>query len=182
MMQSVHTRDEIVQGLVTSFDLVLEEFESTNEAILHQSNQEKWSIAEQMAHLIQSNFPIASALKSPKERLKVFGQLDRETRTYEVLKGVYKAALASGTAVATGKFLPDISKYTNQAAFGLSWKQIKEKFVARAQEWTEEDLDEYVLIHPALGKLSVREMLFFTIFHNLHHLASIKQLKTQFYA
>ena len=36
-------------------------------------------------------------------------------------------------------------------------------------EWSEEDLSSYVIPHPILGKFSVREMLYFTIFHTTHH-------------
>jgi len=30
-------------------------------------------------------------------------------------------------------------------------------------------VDQYQLPHPVLGKLTIREMLFFTIYHNLRH-------------
>jgi hypothetical protein len=39
--------------------------------------------------------------------------------------------------------------------------------------WREEDLDYYRLPHPLLGKLTVREMLFFTVYHNYHHPRSL---------
>ena len=35
------------------------------------------------------------------------------------------------------------------------------------------DLDRYRLPHPLLGKLTVREMLFFTVYHNYHHVRSV---------
>ena len=41
--------------------------------------------------------------------------------------------------------------------------------VAAAEKWDEKELDEYYLPHPILGKLTVREILFFTIYHNLRH-------------
>jgi uncharacterized damage-inducible protein DinB len=34
-------------------------------------------------------------------------------------------------------------------------------------------LDRLRLPHPALGKLTVREMLFFTIYHNIHHVENV---------
>jgi hypothetical protein len=39
--------------------------------------------------------------------------------------------------------------------------------------WREEDLDRYRLPHPLLGKLTVREMLLFTVYHNYHHPRSL---------
>ena len=39
----------------------------------------------------------------------------------------------------------------------------------KVENWKESDLDKYVLPHPLLGKISLREMLYFTDFHILHH-------------
>lgn len=39
----------------------------------------------------------------------------------------------------------------------------------RVDSWTEQDLDTVLLPHPLLGKLTVREMLYFTIYHAQHH-------------
>jgi hypothetical protein len=36
--------------------------------------------------------------------------------------------------------------------------------------WSEDDLDNHRLPHPLLGKLTVREMLFFTLYHIQHHM------------
>ena len=33
----------------------------------------------------------------------------------------------------------------------------------------EEDLDNYILPHPLIGKTTIREMLYFTIYHVQHH-------------
>lgn len=39
--------------------------------------------------------------------------------------------------------------------------------------WRDADLDRYLLPHPLLGKLTLREMLFFTLYHNYHHVQSV---------
>ena len=39
--------------------------------------RDRWSIAEQLEHLILSSKGVASALKTPKEQLAAFGQLER---------------------------------------------------------------------------------------------------------
>jgi len=35
--------------------------------------------------------------------------------------------------------------------------------------FSEEDLDKLILPHPLLGKLTLREMMYFTIYHVQHH-------------
>jgi hypothetical protein len=39
----------------------------------------------------------------------------------------------------------------------------------KLDKFTEEELDKYILPHPLLGKLTIREMMYFTIYHVLHH-------------
>ena len=36
-------------------------------------------------------------------------------------------------------------------------------------KWSEDDLDLYVIPHPLMGKLTFREILYFTIYHVKHH-------------
>jgi hypothetical protein len=43
--------------------------------------------------------------------------------------------------------------------------------------WGERSLDRLRLPHPALGTLTVREMLLFTLYHNLHHVLVVARRK-----
>ena len=43
------------------------------------------------------------------------------------------------------------------------------ELVSTTEKWQENDLDRYQLPHPLLGKLTIREMLYFAIYHNLRH-------------
>jgi len=44
-----------------------------------------------------------------------------------------------------------------------------QKLIAKISNWKDEDLDHFLLPHPLLGKITLREMLYFTDFHILHH-------------
>ena len=54
-------------------------------------------------------------------------------------------------------------------------KKEVEKLVHKLDKFTEDDLDKYVLPHPLLGKLTLREMLCFTIYHVRHHEEIVKR-------
>ena len=41
--------------------------------------------------------------------------------------------------------------------------------------WPDAKLDRCQLPHPLLGPLTVREMLFFTVYHNQHHVAVVRR-------
>jgi hypothetical protein len=57
-----------------------------------------------------------------------------------------------------------IEKYTEQ----------KQRLISKIEKQSEIHLDKYILPHPLLGKLTLREMLYFTIHHNEHHLELLK--------
>jgi uncharacterized damage-inducible protein DinB len=40
---------------------------------------------------------------------------------------------------------------------------------------SEEDLDKHILPHPLIGKTTIREILYFTIYHVQHHQKAIKE-------
>jgi len=75
---------------------------------------------------------------------------------------------------AAGRYLPEQkSPVSNAEAEKRSllegWTNASGELVSIAEKWQEADLDQYRLPHPLLGKLTIREMLYFTIYHNLRH-------------
>ncbi len=55
------------------------------------------------------------------------------------------------------------------------WSRAGEALVAKTRGWNEASLDKYRMPpHPLLGKLTVREMLLFTLYHDRHHLESVR--------
>jgi len=56
------------------------------------------------------------------------------------------------------------------------WNVTGNDLLAALRNWQDENLDEYLLPHPLLGKLTIREMLFFTLYHDQHHVNNVRQL------
>ena len=172
----IYHKTEIKNGLEQAFLAVENSISTTeNNHFLNQID-DRWSIAENFQHLILSGIPIASALNKSKAIFLVFGFARKPSRSYEQLYSDYKSALKNG-AVATSRFVPDRDIEYIKKDMLVTWKMIAEKFQSRLDLWSEADLDKYRIPHPVLGKLTFREMLFFTIFHNYHHLNRIEELK-----
>ena len=135
---------------------------------------EMWSTSDNMDHLIKSHRPISRALKLPKFTLQaMFGKPERPSRTYEEICKVYRAEIAKG-AQASGRFLPEQQSpietaEEKKAELLEQWSKASTELVSVAEKWNESELDGYLLPHPLIGKLTIREMLFFTIYHNLRH-------------
>jgi hypothetical protein len=124
-------------------------------------------------HLIKSHQPVALALKLPKIVLRaMFGTSDKASMSYEELCKTYRDAIAKG-AQASGRYLPEenlgFQTETKKKELLVQFSRASRELVSAAEKWNDKQLDEYLLPHPILGKLTIREMLFFTIYHNLRH-------------
>jgi len=169
-------KQSIIDGLNEVYDLVTKEIENLDQTQFNHRLEDKWSIAENLQHLILGSFPIASGLKSNKLMLRALGKPFDAGLSYSGLLANYQEALADGRARSTPKYTPKETVFDKTELLS-NWTSIKHKLVDRLDEkWREKDLDKFTFPHPILGKLSVRQILYFTIFHTLHHLQAINTI------
>lgn len=134
----------------------------------------KWSAAQNLDHLIRSIKPLQLAYRLPKFALLIlFGKTNRPSRTYDELVTKYKTKLTAG-GKASGPFIPPFISFEKKEVLIRKYREHKQKLIAKIEKQEEKDLDTYILPHPLLGKVTLREMLFFTIHHNEHHLELLK--------
>jgi hypothetical protein len=139
---------------------------------------ESWSPADTVRHLIKSTTPVTRALRLPRMVLwALFGQGTGVSTRYPDLVARYRAVLAGG-ARATGRYVPsqqrspdDLGAY--QQALVSRCQSGVETLTRTLEAWDDVDLDRCRLPHPMLGKLTVREMMFFTLYHYEHHRAGV---------
>jgi hypothetical protein len=138
---------------------------------------QSWSPAWHVRHLTKANSPVARALRLPKlvPRL-LFGAVPEPSRSFDKLREDYRARLAAGGQA--GRFAPsdkalppDLGAWRQEIV--SVYEHSVSDWIAASQRWSERDLDRVRLPHPLLGKLTVREMLFFTLYHNAHHMAIV---------
>jgi hypothetical protein len=104
------------------------------------------------------------------------GKPNRPSRTYQELVNRYQTKLQKG-GKAGGRYVPTIiSPGYGQAKlvddFLTSMDRLSSTITKR---WKDEKLDQYLAPHPLLGKITLRELGYFTIYHTWHHLAIMKQ-------
>jgi len=135
---------------------------------------DKWSAGQNLDHLIRAIKPLQLAYSLPKFALLIlFGKTNRPSGTYEELVTKYKTKLAGG-GKASGPFIPPTINFEKKENLIKKYNEQKQKLIARIEKQSEKDLDVYILPHPLLGKVTLREMLYFTIHHNEHHLELLK--------
>ena len=131
------------------------------------AQREGWSYAQNLDHLITSTAAVTNSLKLPKLLLRTLFGTGSASRTSDEVKSAYLAKLDQGSQ-ASGKFVPTGSQ--SQQAMLAEWKSTSAKLITNLDRWNEQQLDRLRLPHPLIGKLTVREMLYFTIFHTRRHL------------
>jgi hypothetical protein len=136
------TKTEIITATEKIFNRFSETCNSTNEVLFFKKPDEKWSVAENIQHLITSIKITSLAYRLPKFIVK-----------FEI-------------------------KYGKQKLM-YNWQKATVAFIkALTKNRTEKDLDNYLAKHPLLGRITLRELCYFTIFHTEHHLLAINKIST----
>lgn len=137
----------------------------------------KWSAAQQVKHLITSVNTARLAFILPKFIVRwVGGKPNRVSRTYDELGAKYKLKLEQG-GKAGKRYVPRPipASYGKEKLLNDFSSSMNKMARAVQQKWNEAQPDQYIAPHPLLGKITLRELCYFTIFHTGHHLNSIKE-------
>ena len=176
------TKEELLQSFEQNKRDVAEFFSSIQMEKFYAHPADVWSARDNIDHLNKSIAPVAKALGLPKVLpLVLFGKAKQPSKSFEKIRETYQGKLKEG-AKATGRYIPDkveIPKDADEEKQELlkTWNEVSDKLIAVLKnKWSEKDLDTYTLPHPILGKLTVREMLFFTLYHNTHHVNNVGKL------
>ena len=129
----------------------------------------KWSAGQQLDHIYRSVQPLTLALFVPTWMLKLWiGKANRISKSYEDLVSKYQTKLSEGGA-AFGRFLPEKCSLDKKKILVDKLTKVVKILTGRLEKYSESDLDRLILPHPLLGKITLREMIYFTIYHVQHH-------------
>lgn len=140
-----------------------------NETDFTKSTNGKWTPGQQLDHIRLSVKPLVSALTLPDFVIGLlFGKANRASKSYEDLVAKYKTALDNGAA-ASPRFVPKKVSFEQREPIAKQLSELVGKLESRISRYPEKKLDSLILPHPLLGKLTLREMLYFTNYHVIHH-------------
>lgn len=171
----INTKKTILVGLKTEIASVVDWVKNQADEHFEYAPAEKWTTGQHVDHLLKSTQPLNFALVLPKTALKDrFGSLNRAAKSYVETLEWYESELAKGRLQAMGKFVPAVIGLDQKQELLQTFLDEGEKLIAILEKWSENELDNYCIPHPLLGNMTVREILFFTVFHTLHHCNSLK--------
>ncbi|WP_452221312.1 DinB family protein [Lacinutrix salivirga] len=170
-------KDDIAVKLEKAHNNLLQFLSNQDEELWETGPEGKWTTGQQALHILQSLKPMNTALSMPKFLLRYkFGKTNRSVRNFTTVVKRYNEKLDETKDTTFGpsknmkvpklkdkKYLMDRLQTENKK---LQYKTLK--------KWSDKDLDTYVLPHPLMGKMPVRELLMWTIYHIEHHTKSLE--------
>jgi hypothetical protein len=181
-VEALTNRRAIVEALEAAHEEAVVYWDQYTTPSFFLPHGEHWSAADHVRHLTRSMAPILPVLRVPRLALRVaFGAPTEPPRSLEQIGSVYMAALdAGGTA---GRFAPPPEKgardQVRRDRIMDTHSETLRGLTQAMERWSEAELDAYRLPHPLLGRLSVREMMFFTLVHNRHHVAVAERRRVE---
>ncbi len=169
---ALSNRREIIEALEAAHEVGVEYWSRLQTREFFAPIGLSWSPAEHVRHLTRSMTPLLPVLRVPRMALRVmFGSADVPSRSYDALDAMYARALAAGGTA--GRFAPSPEPADGNIirlnAIMDAHSETLRGLTQSMERWTESQLDMHRLPHPLLGRLTVREMMLFTLLHNQHH-------------
>lgn len=169
--------------LLVQLDMLTEQYQAIiSETPVDKMNVQlnnKWSIYQNIDHINKSNQLTCIGYKTPLVILRLtFGKTKASSGSTEEIIRLYQAELSKG-AKSPKLFEAGKSNLKDNADLLKKYNAQISALKSNIESWTEAELDQYRMIHPILGKLTAREMLSFTVYHQFHHMNTIQRILEQ---
>ena len=162
-------RHELTDKLLKNHNSFIEYITSLTDIDFLHAQNEKWSAGQQLDHIFLSVKPLKQILGFRKILIRIlFGKANRPSKSYDELSVKYKDKLQKGGR-ATGRFIPKKIGISQKTELVNSLTKAIQKLSNQIGSFSEQQLDDLILPHPLLGKITLREMIYFTIYHVAHH-------------
>ncbi len=163
------TKTEAQQRLIAAYTAFLALAEPLSEVAFTQQLNGKWSVADTAQHLYLSARNLSKMLNGPRLFFDQWPVSGRLSKPYSELKVSYDSILGAGLkAPASLSPRPDDMQLSKPELL-TRFSTAHQLFADALEGWSEEELDQYQLPHPALGLITIREMAYFTAYHITHH-------------
>ncbi|MFI5142188.1 MAG: DinB family protein [Bacteroidia bacterium] len=170
-MKKPQLKQQLIQGHQAYIAYAL----SLNERNFNFAPPEKWNAGQHFKHILISLSKLNAAIGNPRYVLPM-EQTDfkRPSMSYDKLVGVYLDFIKKG-AKATAPFIPELVTINERPQLVNDVQTTIAELCNKLDDYAEEQLDTLTIPHPLLGRITLREMIYFTIKHAEHHYELTKQ-------
>ncbi|MFK8060172.1 MAG: DinB family protein [Polaribacter sp.] len=131
----------------------------------------KWTVSQQILHLVNSLQLLNNALSYPRFFLKYkFGVCNRASRNYATVAKKYQQKLIENqdrARIFNQKLKKPLQKDRDRLITKLQIQQKKLQY--KLKKISDVNLDTLVIPHPLMGKMTIREIIMWTAHHTEHH-------------
>jgi len=170
-------KEAIIEKLETVHNNLYQWLETHDEEKWTSGPDDKWTTGQHALHLLQSIKALNTAMSLPKVLLKFkFGKSNRNVRDFNTVVNRYNQRLAEVNGATYGpsqKMKVPTIKDKNYIIDRLIAENKKLQY--KTTKWSDKQLDNYILPHPLMGKMPVREIVMWTAHHVDHHLNTLKE-------
>lgn len=172
------SKPQIIEQLNQKSKDLLGWYSDRTTEVLTFAPEEAWTAGQHLLHLIKSTKPLGRGMAVPRFLLRLkFGKVEHDSRSYEATVQSYQDALSNG-GKAMGEYVPrEVNASEKEALLGR-FEEEMQVLITQVGKWSEKNLDNTAVPHPLIGKLTLREMLYFTIYHMEHHLKTLEEKYT----
>lgn len=174
-MPQLQTNAEIYIALQAAFDDLKDACLTIPDNTFFNQPENKWSKAQHLQHIIISTQTSTAAFALPLFVVRlVGGKPKRPSLTYDELVAKYLQKLSDGGR-ASGRYIPkQVQQEIGKDRMLARWQRATDTFLSAFEKVKEDSLlDKYQVPHPLLGKITLRELAYFTIYHTAHHKKAI---------
>lgn len=168
------TKEEIAQELIERYARFANMVDALGESF-DKAPEGKWTPGQQLEHLGKSVKPIAQGLRLPYFLLKwKFWTANRPSRTYDEVVAKYLNKIPKGY-IPGKQYLPAPVSIEKKSDLKRGLDRSVRSIARSLNKMSEKQVDELVLPHPLIGRITLREMMYFTLYHVDHHYANVQR-------
>lgn len=177
MISAPPKKEQLIEDMKTSFQQTIDWINAQAE---ERFNQEivpgKWTIAGHLYHLIKSTKAVSKGMMMPKIGMRtMFGKNNRPERTYQEMVDKYQNVLATTNLKAPSSYEAEAGRTFERPALIKRFEGELQDMIKALNLWEEDAMSIYIMPHPAIGKCTIREFVYFTTLHTYHHLTILRE-------
>lgn len=165
------TKEAIADLLEEKHQVLFDWLENQPDDNWEKGPDEKWTVGQQILHLVNSLQLLNNALSYPRFFLKYkFGLCNRDPRNYKTIVTKYQQKLIENkdrARVFNQKLKKPIQKDRERLITKLHIQNKKLQY--KLKKISDVNLDTLVIPHPLMGKMTIREIIMWTAHHTEHH-------------
>ncbi len=171
------TKQEIKTLLDQNHLSILSFLENHDNSKWNKGPKGKWTTGQHIIHLTQSIKPLNKALSTPKFILQYkFGKANRTPRSIDQIVEKYHEKLKNPNLTVSpfSRVLPETPPATKKVIIKKFTRQ-KEVLVKKLARISDKKLDKYIVPHPLMGRMLLREIIMWTAYHTEHHHKQLRE-------